>query len=183
MSRRAARTVGRRVGSGAVMVKVRAARLLPRYGTDHDHFNTLVWTEAGVLVDESLEAVAAAVRSRKGASALCSGCHQPAPGYDQLAERRFEFIPLWGILRLPAVHDAACRLPALRRRHRRRGSVCRLCNCERVSTSNNEPTSVPSIVAQQRDDKTRTNGYKAAKLGFPSNHIEICEYDKQVAAN
>ena len=78
------------------MVKVRAARLLPRYGTDHDHFNTLVWTEAGVLVDESLEAVAAAVRPRKGASALCSGCHQPAPGYDQLAERRFESIPLWG---------------------------------------------------------------------------------------
>src|SRR5258705_202181 len=26
------------------------------------------------------------------------GCHLPAPGYDQLAERRFEFIPLWGFL-------------------------------------------------------------------------------------
>jgi hypothetical protein len=25
-------------------------------------------------------------------------CHLPAPGYDQLAERRFEFIPLWGFL-------------------------------------------------------------------------------------
>ena len=25
-----------------------------------------------------------------------SRCHQPAPGYDQLPERRFEFIPLWG---------------------------------------------------------------------------------------
>jgi hypothetical protein len=24
--------------------------------------------------------------------------HLPAPGYDQLAERRFEFIPLWGFL-------------------------------------------------------------------------------------
>ncbi|HEX3875505.1 MAG TPA: hypothetical protein VHW24_00870 [Bryobacteraceae bacterium] len=23
-------------------------------------------------------------------------CHLPAPGYDQLAERRFDFIPLWG---------------------------------------------------------------------------------------
>ena len=23
-------------------------------------------------------------------------CHQPARGYDQLAERRFEFIPVWG---------------------------------------------------------------------------------------
>jgi len=28
----------------------------------------------------------------------CSRCHLPAPGYDQLAERRFEFIPLWGFL-------------------------------------------------------------------------------------
>jgi hypothetical protein len=27
-----------------------------------------------------------------------SQCHLPAPGYDQLAERRFEFIPLWGFL-------------------------------------------------------------------------------------
>lgn len=27
----------------------------------------------------------------------CSGCGQARPGYDRLAERRFEFIPLWGI--------------------------------------------------------------------------------------
>jgi transposase len=37
-----------------------------------------------------------AVRPRKGSAAVCSRCHQTAPGYDQLAERRFEFIPLWG---------------------------------------------------------------------------------------
>jgi hypothetical protein len=33
------------------------------------------------------------VRPRKGSKAVCSRCHHPAPGYDQLAERRFEFIP------------------------------------------------------------------------------------------
>ncbi len=38
------------------------------------------------------------VRPRKGSTAICSGCHQPAPGYDHLPERRFEFIPFWGIL-------------------------------------------------------------------------------------
>jgi transposase len=38
------------------------------------------------------------VRPRAGSAALCSGCHQPAPGYDHLPERRFEFIPFWGIL-------------------------------------------------------------------------------------
>ena len=36
------------------------------------------------------------VRPRKGSAAICSGCHQSAPGYDHLAERQFEFIPLWG---------------------------------------------------------------------------------------
>jgi len=38
------------------------------------------------------------VRPRRGSAAICSGCHQPTPGYDQLDERRFEFIPLWGFL-------------------------------------------------------------------------------------
>jgi transposase len=39
-----------------------------------------------------------AVRPRRRSKAICSRCHQPAPGYDQLAERRFEFIPFWGFL-------------------------------------------------------------------------------------
>jgi len=38
------------------------------------------------------------VRPRKGSKAICSRCHQPAPGYDRLAQRRFEFIPFWGFL-------------------------------------------------------------------------------------
>ena len=38
------------------------------------------------------------MRPRKGSAAVCSRCHQPAPGYDQLPERRFEFIPFWGFL-------------------------------------------------------------------------------------
>lgn len=28
---------------------------------------------------------------------VCSGCEQPRPGYDKLAARRFEFVPLWGM--------------------------------------------------------------------------------------
>lgn len=38
------------------------------------------------------------VRPRAGSAAICSGCHRPAPGYDHLPERRFEFIPFWGFL-------------------------------------------------------------------------------------
>src|SRR3981081_1074878 len=39
-----------------------------------------------------------AMRPRKGSKAICSRCRHPAPGYDQLVERRFEFIPFWGFL-------------------------------------------------------------------------------------
>src|SRR6202048_358370 len=51
-----------------------------------------------------------AVRPRKGSAAVCSLCHQPAPGYDQLPERRFEFIPFWGFF---VLLDAARQLPTL----------------------------------------------------------------------
>jgi transposase len=38
------------------------------------------------------------VRPHQGSAAVCSGCHKPAPGYDHLPERGFEFIPLRGVL-------------------------------------------------------------------------------------
>ena len=38
------------------------------------------------------------VRPRKRWAAICSRCHRPAPGFDQLPERRFEFNPFWGFL-------------------------------------------------------------------------------------
>ena len=44
------------------------------------------------------KSIEVAVRPRKGSTAVCSRCHLPAPGYDQLAQRRFEFIPLLGSL-------------------------------------------------------------------------------------
>ena len=34
---------------------------------------------------------------RLGSQATCSGCDKKRPGYDTLPERRFEFVPLWGI--------------------------------------------------------------------------------------
>ena len=44
------------------------------------------------------QSIEIAVRPRKGSLAVWSRCHQPGPGYDQLAERRLEFIPFWGFL-------------------------------------------------------------------------------------
>jgi len=37
------------------------------------------------------------VRSRCGARPICSGCLRRGPAYDTLAEREFQFVPLWGI--------------------------------------------------------------------------------------
>lgn len=37
------------------------------------------------------------IEPRANGRAICSGCGKVAPGYDSLAERRFEFVPLWQI--------------------------------------------------------------------------------------
>jgi transposase len=59
-------------------------------------FRGFVYRHARFSADsKSIEVV---VRPLTGSAADCSRCHLPAPGYDQLAERRFEFIPLWGFL-------------------------------------------------------------------------------------
>jgi len=57
-------------------------------------FRGFVYQHAHFGADK--KSIEVAVRPRKGSTAVCSRCHQPAPGYDQLAERRFEFIPLFG---------------------------------------------------------------------------------------
>ena len=37
------------------------------------------------------------LKPRKNSRPICSGCHERRPGYDRQRERRFEFVPLWGI--------------------------------------------------------------------------------------
>src|SRR5438094_3608338 len=59
-------------------------------------FRGFVYQHAHFSADN--KSIEVAVRARKGSTAVCSHCHLPSPGYDQLAERRFEFIPLWGFL-------------------------------------------------------------------------------------
>jgi len=60
------------------------------------HHREFVYQHARFGPDK--KSVAVNVRPRAGSAAVCSGCHQPAPGYDHLPERRFEFIPCWGTL-------------------------------------------------------------------------------------
>ena len=51
------------------------------------------------------------VRARCGSRGVCSKCGRRGSGYDHLAERRFEFVPLWGIavVMLYAMRRIDCR--------------------------------------------------------------------------
>jgi transposase len=68
--------------------------LLTRLLNACHHFPGFVY-EAARLIDR-MKTIEIDVRPRKGSQACCSGCSKPARGYDQLPERRFEFIPVWG---------------------------------------------------------------------------------------
>ena len=37
------------------------------------------------------------LRARTGSKGICSGCNRTGPTYDHLPERRFAFVPLWGM--------------------------------------------------------------------------------------
>jgi len=68
--------------------------LLTRLLNACHHFPGFVYEGARLCQDRNL--IEVRVRPRHGSKPRCSGCQQPAAGYDRLAERRFEFIPLWG---------------------------------------------------------------------------------------
>ena len=56
------------------------------------------------------------IRPRANRPLTCAGCEQPGPGYDTLAPRRFEFVPLWGIpvFFLSAMRRVQCRTCGVR---------------------------------------------------------------------
>lgn len=58
------------------------------------HFPGFVYYRARLC--EATKTIEIGVRPRRGSKPCCSGCNKPAAGYDQLRERRFEFIPIWG---------------------------------------------------------------------------------------
>jgi transposase len=97
-------------------------------------FRGFVYQDAHFSVDKN--SIEVAVRPRKGSAAVCSRCHLPAAGYDQLAERRFEFIPLWGFSRLPSVHHAARQLSPLRH-----------CGCRRSSLGDGKRTLTKAYIS------------------------------------
>ena len=60
-------------------------------------FNSFVYTSVNWVADAREPIVEVELRPRTNSRAICSGCGRRCPGYDTLARRLFEFIPLWGI--------------------------------------------------------------------------------------
>jgi transposase len=58
---------------------------------------SFVYKNARLFEDEEGLRIEVNIEPRANSKAECSGCHKRRPGYDRLPERRFEFVPLWGI--------------------------------------------------------------------------------------
>ena len=62
-----------------------------------EHFKSFVYGKARWLEDAERPTLEIEIAARKNGRPICSGCGQQRPGYDLLPERRFEYVPMWGI--------------------------------------------------------------------------------------
>jgi transposase len=62
-----------------------------------ERYKSFVYGKVRMLEEEGELAIEVEVEARANGRPICSGCGQPAAGYDRLAKRRFEYVPLWGI--------------------------------------------------------------------------------------
>jgi len=62
-----------------------------------EYFKSFVYGQAKFVEDIDGLRIEVPIEPRKNGRPICSVCKQPAPGYDRQPERRFEFVPLWGI--------------------------------------------------------------------------------------
>jgi transposase len=57
-----------------------------------------VYGSSRLIEDNGALVLEVGIRPRVGSKPVCSGCWQRRPHYDTLGVRRFEYVPLWGIL-------------------------------------------------------------------------------------
>jgi transposase len=62
-----------------------------------EKYKSFVYGEIKLEEEEEKLKLEVEIKARANGLALCSGCGETAPGYDRLGERRFEFVPVWGI--------------------------------------------------------------------------------------
>ena len=63
-----------------------------------EKFKSFVYDEASLEEHDDGPSLVVNVRPRKYGDPYCSGCGRRGRAYDRLEERRFEFVPLWGIV-------------------------------------------------------------------------------------
>ena len=64
---------------------------------NHCHkFKSFVYETVYFAVENGETLIEILVLPRRNSQAICSCCSRPAPLYDRLQKRRFEFVPLWG---------------------------------------------------------------------------------------
>ena len=64
------------------------------------HFAGFVYSEVRMLRNQKTnkaQAIEIQITAHAGIGARCSVCRRRSPGYDHLPERRWQFVPLWGI--------------------------------------------------------------------------------------
>ena len=63
-----------------------------------EKFKSFTYGEAQLVEQDGGPALVVQMVARKNSRPYCSGCLKQGRPYDRLEERRFEFVPLWGIL-------------------------------------------------------------------------------------
>lgn len=59
---------------------------------------SFVYGKARCVEDGGRVAIEVEIQARRNGRPVCAGCGRKRPGYDRLPERRYEFVPLWGLL-------------------------------------------------------------------------------------
>jgi transposase len=62
-----------------------------------EHFKSFVYGRAQWVDDADRSTIEIEIEARKNGRPICSGCGKHRPGYDRQPERRFEYVPFWGI--------------------------------------------------------------------------------------
>ena len=62
-----------------------------------EYFKSFVYGKVRWVDDAERPTIEVNIEARRNGRPICSGCGEMRPGYDRLPERRFEFVPLWGI--------------------------------------------------------------------------------------
>ncbi|MCP4339860.1 MAG: ISL3 family transposase, partial [Desulfobulbaceae bacterium] len=63
-----------------------------------EKYQSFVYDKVELVGDSKQLKLEVQIKPRRNSRPICSGCGLKGPGYDTLPTRKFEFVPIWGIL-------------------------------------------------------------------------------------